>query len=85
MTAWCMRIAFWITKVTDTNPEFVILIVFPLQEWFHDRASMLRYKHVCLVSLQSSFSRLPSTWMTFHNSAVRPNSIVSEVESHFTE
>ena len=34
-----MRIASWITKVTDTHSEYVILIVFSLRE----RASMLRW------------------------------------------
>jgi len=27
-----MRFAFWITKATDTNLEYVILIDFPLQQ-----------------------------------------------------
>ena len=83
MTVWCMRIAFWITKVTDTHPEFVILVAFRLQEWLHDRASMLRYKHtVCFVSSQSLFGILPSTWMTFHNSAVRLNSTVRRIRKN---
>ena len=33
MTVWRMRIARWITKVTDTHSEYVILIAFPLQHW----------------------------------------------------
>jgi hypothetical protein len=83
-TVWRMPIEFWITKVTDTHSEYVILIAFPLQQWFHDHASMLGYKHtVSLVSSQSSFSRLRSTWMTSGNSAVWPRNTVSEVESHW--
>jgi hypothetical protein len=86
MTIWRIRIAFWITKVTDTHSEYVILIALPLQQWFQDHASMLRYTHtVSVVSSQSSLSRLPSTWMTCHNSAVRSNNTVSEVESQLTE
>jgi hypothetical protein len=28
---------------TNTHTEYVILIDFPLQQWLHERASMLRY------------------------------------------
>jgi hypothetical protein len=45
-----MRIASWIPKATDTHSEYVILIAFPLQQWLHERASVLRYTQVaCLV------------------------------------
>ena len=32
MTIWRVRIEFWVTKATDTNSEFLILIAFPLQK-----------------------------------------------------
>ena len=49
MTIWRMRIACWIPKATNTHSQYVILITFPLQQWLHERASMLRYTHtVCL-------------------------------------
>jgi len=32
MTIWRMRIACWITETTDTQPEYVIFIAFPLQK-----------------------------------------------------
>jgi hypothetical protein len=45
-----MRIAFWITKATDTHSVYVILIAFPRQQWLRERASILRYTYVsCLV------------------------------------
>jgi len=36
-----------------THSEYVILIAFPLQQWLHERASMLFYSHpfACLVSM----------------------------------
>jgi len=34
MTIWRMRVACWITKATNTHSEYVILIAFPLQQWF---------------------------------------------------
>ena len=42
---WCMRIARCIPKTADTHTHTVseILITFPLQQWLHERASMLRY------------------------------------------
>ena len=49
MTIWRMRIACWIPKATNTHSQYVILISFPLQQWLHDRASMLRYTYItCL-------------------------------------
>jgi hypothetical protein len=51
MTIWRMRIACWITKATNTNTRYVILIAFPLQQWLQERASMLRYPCLaCLVA-----------------------------------
>jgi hypothetical protein len=50
MTIRRMRIACWITKATNTHSEYVILIDFPLQQCFHERASMLRHMYIaCLV------------------------------------
>jgi hypothetical protein len=41
-----MRFACWITKDTHTHSEYVILAAFPLQQWLHERASVLRlYVH----------------------------------------
>jgi len=42
MTIWFTRIACWITKATDTHSEYIKIIVFPLQQWLHERGSMLR-------------------------------------------
>jgi len=46
MTIWRMHIACWVTKATDTHSEYVILISFPLQLWFHERASMLSFTYI---------------------------------------
>jgi len=43
MAIWRMRITCWIPKATNTPSEYVILIDFPLQQWLHERASVLRY------------------------------------------
>ena len=44
MTIQRMRFSYWMTKVTDTHSQCVILIAFPLQNWLRERASMLRYR-----------------------------------------
>jgi hypothetical protein len=43
MTIWSRRIACWIPKATNEHSEYVILIVFPLQQWLHERPSMVGY------------------------------------------
>jgi len=50
-----MRFACWVTKVTHTHThtEYVIFIALPLQQWLHERASMLRYTYIaCIVSTE---------------------------------
>jgi len=52
MTIRCMRIACLVTWATNTDSEYVISVTFPLQQWLHERASMLRYTFTaCLVYL----------------------------------
>ena len=44
-----MRFAGSITKAKKTPSEYIILIDFPLQQWLHERVSMLRYTYIaCL-------------------------------------
>jgi len=46
-----MRFTCWIPKATNTHSEPIILIAFPLQQWLHEGASMLRSTYnACLVS-----------------------------------
>jgi hypothetical protein len=51
MTIWRMRTACWISKATKTYSEYVILIDFPLQQWFHESASLLRYSTLSVLLL----------------------------------
>jgi hypothetical protein len=50
MTIWRMRIACWIPKATNTHSQYVILISFALQQWLHERASMLRHSTLPVLS-----------------------------------
>jgi len=46
-----MCFACRIKKATNTHSACVVVIVFPLQQWLHERASILRYTYiaVCLM------------------------------------
>ena len=49
MTIWRMHFVCWIPKATNTRSDCVMHIAFPLQQWFHELASMLRYTYIaCL-------------------------------------
>jgi hypothetical protein len=62
MAIWRKSITCWITKATHTDTdththsEYVILIVFPLQQWLHERATTLH--HTCIY--QSCFKVIMS-------------------------
>ena len=54
--------ACWITKATYTHSEYVILITFPLQQWLHERASMLRYTYIaCLITYLTVVTAIQAT------------------------
>jgi len=36
MIIWCMRIAWWIPKATNTQLHYVMLISFPLKQWLQN-------------------------------------------------
>ena len=55
-----MRFACWLPKATNTPPEYVIIIAFPLQQRLRDLASLLRvYVHYLTCS---TCSHLPSVF-----------------------
>jgi len=43
---WHMCFACRIKKAANTHSACVILIAFTLQQWLHERASLLRYTHI---------------------------------------
>jgi hypothetical protein len=45
MKIWRMRYVCLVPKATDTLSQYVIFVAFPLQQWLHERASMLRYTY----------------------------------------
>jgi hypothetical protein len=62
MTIWKMRIACWIPKDMGTHLEYSVIFAFPLQQWLHERASLLRYTYIaCLVQYYGWEFRYRST------------------------
>jgi len=56
------RIARWVRKAANKHSEYVILIGYPRQQWFLERASMLRYTYIaCLVSVRKDLKFLTLT------------------------
>jgi hypothetical protein len=49
MTVWRMLIAYWTSMATNTHSEYVTFIAFPLQQWLHVRAPLLRTLPVLLL------------------------------------
>jgi len=46
MSIWRIRIACWITKATNTLSRICYTYCFFLQQWLHERASLLRYTYI---------------------------------------
>ena len=61
-----MRIACWLPKAKNTHSQYVIRIGFPLQQWLHERSTMLRYTHIaCPVPLARTHLRFTSVFDSF--------------------
>jgi hypothetical protein len=43
-----IQFAYWLNNATDPHSAYIILIAFPRQQWFHERALMLRSCVHCL-------------------------------------
>jgi hypothetical protein len=66
MTVWRMLNACSIPKAANIHSEYAILLACPLQQWLHERASMLRYTSVaCLCRVRKDSRNLdPNTvWL----------------------
>ena len=46
---WRMRFACWVTETTDTHSEHVILIAFPMQQWFRALLNVTVYVHMSVL------------------------------------
>jgi hypothetical protein len=62
MTVWRMRITRWIPKATNTHPGYVIFFAFPLRQWLHQPATMLRYTKRCVKLYVCTLPLLPFSY-----------------------
>jgi hypothetical protein len=46
MTIWCMPLACWIPKATNTHSQYVILLACLQQQWLHEHTSVLCLAYV---------------------------------------
>ena len=83
MTKWRTRTACLITKAADTESPYAILTAFPQQQWFHERAAMLRYTNIacsltyfkrvvvfgnmCIIKCSSLFPTTPVAGSVFNS------------------
>ena len=77
MTIRRMRVVYWVTKATDTL-RICNTFVFPRQQWFRERASMLLCTYIfCLVVCFMQFLRKQKRWSRFahHGSTWRSGCI----------
>jgi hypothetical protein len=64
---WHMHIAYWIAKATNTHPECVIIIDFPLQQWWHKCTSMLCYMYFICLLVSFEVNSLDLSFTGFHS------------------
>jgi hypothetical protein len=58
---WRMRIACWIPKATNAHTGCAIPLASPLQQWLHERASMLRYTYIAWFVIYKIINNVLST------------------------
>ena len=51
-----MRIAYLMPKATNIQSEYVILIAYPIKQWLHGRASLLRYTYIACLTVSYFWS-----------------------------
>ena len=84
MAIWRMRVAWWIPKATNTLSRICNTYCFSLQQWLHERASLLPYTYIaCRVFITETecvycavrTGSLYTACLTFSNSTFCPHSV----------
>ena len=75
MKTWRMSIACWIPKCINIHSQYVILVVLPLQQWLHERVSVLSYTYMAWLVGTSHY-----IWTTSLNLPGTMNEIWYEVK-----
>jgi hypothetical protein len=71
-----MRFACWITKITVTHSEYVILIACPRQKWLRERALILRLYFQYIACLVQGFPK----YVVYLNTRIIHTSIILSQE-----
>jgi hypothetical protein len=65
---WPISVTCWIPKAPNSLSEYVILLDFPLHQWLHKHASMLRYTYVvCLFGTETLAKQIVMTEKSLRN------------------
>jgi hypothetical protein len=77
ITIWRMRIACWINKATIIHPEYIILIVVPLQWWLHECASVLHNMYITYLVCTSAAHLLYTLFNWFFDNTCNKKYVTS--------
>jgi hypothetical protein len=61
-----MRFEYWVTTTTDTHSECVMLAV-PWQQWWSERAAILRFKYFACLVFSWHCSRIETSFISRRN------------------
>jgi hypothetical protein len=64
---WRMRFACCLTKATNTHSEYLILIALLLQQWLHERVSVVSYNYIVVCFLLGNSPASEFCTPTFRN------------------
>jgi hypothetical protein len=70
MTIRRMRLVCLTPKATSIHSEYVLLTAFPLQQWLHECASMLRYTYSACLAFSFPLIMLSASRAPFHSASV---------------
>jgi hypothetical protein len=66
VTYWRVRLAYWLTKATDTYSEYVLLTAFPQHHFLREHNSMLCFTYIAVVlrwKLQGAWDTEGKIWI----------------------
>ena len=77
---WRMRVAFCISKDTNTHSEYIIFTAFPQQQWLHERSSVLRYTYIAWLVYVNNTGRES---LLFCSHPPLLNKVIRNIHSYF--
>ena len=59
MKIWLLRVSYWMLKATNTHSEYLIRIVFPLQQRSHEAPQLCVIRTIVCLVVTSICTKLP--------------------------